>query len=273
MRTLAHLSDLHFGRVDPGLVGPLRDAVRALRPDVVVVSGDLTQRARRAQFAAARAFLSELPQPQIVVPGNHDVPLYDVARRFLAPMARFRRSIAADPAPWYRDGEIAVLGINSARSLTFKGGRINAEQVALVRERFGALPAGVTRVLVTHHPFALPPRTDADDRIGRAAMALDAFADCGVDVLLSGHLHRTHMGAGDETIAANGALSIHAGTATSTRGRGETNSYNAISITRGSVQVTPWAWDPDLQAFQPSSPRRFVRKDGRWGEVAPPPVA
>lgn len=271
MRTLAHLSDLHFGRVDAALVGPLRDAVHALQPDVVVVSGDLTQRARRAQFAAARAFLSQLPKPQIVVPGNHDVPLYDLARRFLAPLARFRRSITAEQAPWYRDGEIAVLGINSARSLTFKGGRINSEQVGLVRERFGMLPASVTRVLVTHHPFALPQDADADDRIGRAAMALDAFADCGVDILLSGHLHRTHMAAGDEAIATGSALSIHAGTATSTRGRGETNSYNAISIGHDRVQVTPWRWDGGKRAFVPMPSRQFVRSDGCWGEVAAAP--
>jgi 3',5'-cyclic AMP phosphodiesterase CpdA len=266
MRTLAHLSDLHFGRIDVALLDPLREAVRALRPDVVVVSGDLTQRARRAQFAAAHAFLAELPQPQIVVPGNHDVPLYDVARRFLAPLARFRRSIDADPAPWYRDGEIAVLGINSARSLTFKGGRINAEQVALVRERFAALPAGVTRVLVTHHPFDLPPGADSDDRIGRAAMALKAFADCGVDVLLSGHLHRTHMAAASEAMAVHGALSIHAGTATSTRGRGEANTFNAILIAPGRVQVTPWAWEPYRNAFVAAPSRRFLRGDARWSE-------
>jgi 3',5'-cyclic AMP phosphodiesterase CpdA len=267
MRTLAHLSDLHFGRIDATLLDPLRDAVRALRPDVVVVSGDLTQRARRAQFAAAHAFLAGLPRPQIVVPGNHDVPLYDVARRFLAPLARFRRSISADPAPWHRDGEIAVLGINSARSLTFKGGRINAEQVALVRERFAAVPASVTRVLVTHHPFDLPPGADADDRIGRAAMALRAFADCGVDVLLSGHLHRTHMAAASEAMAAHGALSIHAGTATSTRGRGEANTFNAISIAAGRVQVTPWTWEADRNAFVAAPSRHFLRDDGRWREA------
>jgi 3',5'-cyclic AMP phosphodiesterase CpdA len=266
MRTLAHLSDLHFGRVDAALLGPLREAVRAVRPDVVVVSGDLTQRARRGQFAAARAFLAGLPEPQIVVPGNHDVPLYDIARRFLAPLARFRRSITTDPAPWYRDGELAVLGINSARSLTFKGGRINARQVSLVRERFAALPPGTSRVLVTHHPFELPPGADDDDRIGRAPMALDAFAEIGVDILLSGHLHRTHMAAGSDAIAASGALSIHAGTATSTRGRGEANTFNAISIAPGHVEVVPWTWRPEQGAFVSIPARKFVRRDGRWGE-------
>ena len=265
MRTVVHLSDLHFGRVDPALLAPLRAAVRDLRPHVVVVSGDLTQRARRAQFAAERGFLEQLPAPRIVVPGNHDVPLYDVARRFLAPLARFRRYIEADPAPWYADDEIAVLGINSARSLTFKGGRINREQVALVAERFAAVPATVMRVLVTHHPFELPGTGEASDRIGRAAMALDAFAACGVDLLLSGHLHRTHL-AGMDAIGGHGALSVHAGTATSTRGRGEANSFNAFAIEPGCVAVSAWNWDAARKAFVAQAPRRFVRATHGWRE-------
>ena len=265
MRTIVHLSDLHFGRVDSALPAPLQRAVHALRPDVVVVSGDLTQRARRAQFAAARDFLAQLPSPRIVVPGNHDVPLYDVARRFLAPLARFRHYIEADPAPWFADEEIAVLGINSARSLTFKGGRINREQVALVRQRFASVPATVMRVLVTHHPFALPEHADASDRIGRAAMALDAFAECGVDILLSGHLHRIHM-AGAEAIGGHGALSLHAGTATSTRGRGEANSFNAIVIEPGRLRVDAWHWDAARAAFVLQPPRRFVRAAAGWHE-------
>lgn len=271
MRTLAHLSDLHFGRLDPALLAPLATAVRALQPDLVVVSGDLTQRARRAQFAAARAFLADLPQPRIVVPGNHDVPLYDVARRFLAPLARFRRYIEADPAPWYADGEVAVLGLNSARSLTFKGGRINHEQVALVRARFAAVPAGTTRILVTHHPFELPVDADPGDRIGRAAMALRAFADCGVDLLLSGHLHRTHMAPADGAVAAHAALSVHAGTASSTRGRGETNAFNAVTVAPDRVRVATWAWDPREQAFVASAPRAFRRTDGAWRESGAAP--
>lgn len=264
MRTLVHLSDLHFGRVDATLLEPLRKAVDALQPVVLVVSGDLTQRARRAQFVAARDFLATLPNPKIVVPGNHDVPLYDVARRFLAPLARYRRIITPNLAPWFEDGEVAILGINSARSSTFKGGRINAEQVALVEQRFRTLPEGVTRVLVTHHPFELPDGADDDDRIGRAAMALDAFADCGVDILLSGHLHRSHIAAGVEGIAAHRALSIHAGTATSTRGRGEANAFNAINIEAGRVRVTPWSWDSGRRAFVAGQERDFTRAGNAW---------
>ena len=151
MRTVVQISDLHFGRIDPRLPGPLADTIRRIAPDVVVVSGDLTQRARRAQFREAAEYLATLPKPQIVIPGNHDVPLYDVARRFLAPLTRFRRYIADEAFPTYIDDEIAVVGVNTARSLTFKGGRINARQAAEIQRRFDGLPERVTRIVVTHH--------------------------------------------------------------------------------------------------------------------------
>ncbi|HMB43540.1 MAG TPA: metallophosphoesterase, partial [Luteimonas sp.] len=160
MRTIAHLSDLHFGRTDPAVLTPLVDAIAAAQPDVVAVSGDLTQRARESQFIQAREFLDRLPSPQIVIPGNHDVPLYDVMRRFAAPLARFRRHVTSDLAPFYQDDEIAIAGVNTARSLTFKGGRINAGQVEAIAERFARLPPAVLRIVVTHHPFDLPEHVD-----------------------------------------------------------------------------------------------------------------
>src|SRR6266550_2681089 len=130
MRTLVHLSDLHFGRVDEQIIEPLISAVTEINPDLVAVSGDLTQRARSRQFRDARAFLNALPQPQIVVPGNHDVPLHNVFTRFLRPLDKYKRHITGDLHPTYVDDEIVVVGVNTARSLTIKGGRINADQVA-----------------------------------------------------------------------------------------------------------------------------------------------
>src|SRR6267143_7245922 len=108
MRTLVHLSDLHFGRVDERLIDPLISAVTEINPDLVAVSGDLTQRARSHQFREARAFLDALPQPQIVVPGNHDVPLHNLFTRFLQPLYKYRRYITNDLQPFFTDEEIAV---------------------------------------------------------------------------------------------------------------------------------------------------------------------
>ena len=116
MRTLVHLSDLHFGRVDHTLLAPLRTLVERIDPDVLVVSGDLTQRAKPEQFEEARAWLDTLPGPQIIVPGNHDISLYNVFRRFVKPLARYRRYITDDLDPFYLDDEIAVVGVNTAIS-------------------------------------------------------------------------------------------------------------------------------------------------------------
>lgn len=251
MRTVVHISDLHFGRVDSTLLAPLRDAITALKPDVLVISGDLTQRARRAQFRAAREFLATLPTPQIVVPGNHDVPLYDVLRRFLAPLTRFRRYISNDEMPEFRDAEIAVVGVNTARSLTFKGGRINVEQVKAVARRFEGLPENVTRIVVTHHPFDVPEGGDEGDVVGRAPMAMAELARVEADVFLSGHLHHTAVATSARRyhIAGFAALLIQAGTATSTRERDESNAFNVLRIGENDLQVQTWRWSPALSAF------------------------
>jgi predicted MPP superfamily phosphohydrolase len=135
MRTIVHLSDLHFGRVNPSLLDPLLTVVRDVAPDVVAISGDLTQRARSYQFQQARSFLDALPKPQIVVPGNHDIPLHNLFARFLEPLTKYKLYITDDLQPVYEDEEVAIVGVNTARSLTFKGGRINETQVSRLREK------------------------------------------------------------------------------------------------------------------------------------------
>ncbi|MBV9686902.1 MAG: metallophosphoesterase, partial [Alphaproteobacteria bacterium] len=142
MRTVAHLSDLHFGRHDETVAERLMADISEVQPDLVVVTGDLTQRARHRQFAAARAFLEKFSMPIIVVPGNHDVPLYDVLERFIGRLARYRRYICTELQPFYADDEIALLGLNTARSATFTDGRISYKQAAALKAVFAKVPAG-----------------------------------------------------------------------------------------------------------------------------------
>lgn len=274
MRTLVHLSDLHFGRIDEQLLGPLRDGLAAIAPQLVVISGDLTQRAHAQQFEQARRFLDTLPGPQLVVPGNHDVPLYNLFKRFVNPLKNYRRHISSDLEPFYVDEEIAVAGINTARSLTFKDGRINQEQIALLHERFSDLDDHITKIVVTHHPFDLPPHEGDDDLVWRAGQAMRAFADCGADILLSGHMHLSHAGdtAARYWLGGYAALGIHAGTATSTRGRGESNSFNAIFIEGGEVRLQTHVWQPESGSFQAQAPSTFVQQGRSWREVTAPDV-
>ena len=275
MRTLVHLSDLHFGRVDAALIEPLLAAVTTIGADLVVVSGDLTQRARSAEFRAARAFLDRLPAPLIVVPGNHDVPMYRVWERFLSPLGKYRRHITDDLEPAFVDAEIAVVGVNTARSLTFKNGRINPAQMAAIRSRFDAAGDAVTKVVVTHHPFDLPTtHSDEDDLVGRAGTAMQVFAQCGVDLLLAGHFHTGHAGATARRhpIAGYAALAVQAGTTTSTRGRGEVNSFNVLRVEPTQVVVEPWLWDVASGSFSAERKARFERDPrdpGRWVEAEP----
>jgi 3',5'-cyclic AMP phosphodiesterase CpdA len=266
MRTLVHLSDLHFGRVDATLLDPLRALIEGLAPDVVVVSGDLTQRAKSDQFEAAKAWLDTLPGPQIIVPGNHDISLYNVFRRFLQPLTRYRRYITDDLDPIFVDDEIAVLGVNTARSLTFKDGRVNKEQVAEIKRQLADLPAHVTRIIVTHHPFDLPKTYDDDDLVDRAPMAMQAFADCGVDLLLAGHLHTSHAGSTAERyqMSEYAALVVQAGTATSTRGRGEVNSFNVVRVEHERIEVDRYGWDEVGKQFSLMKTEPFLRRGSVW---------
>jgi 3',5'-cyclic AMP phosphodiesterase CpdA len=266
MRTLVHLSDLHFGRVDDALLAPLRELIERIAPDVVVVSGDLTQRAKSAEFEAARAYLDTLPGPQIIVPGNHDISLYNVFRRFLQPLARYKRYITDDLDPIHVDDQIAVLGINTARSLTFKDGRVNQEQIAKMREELAGLDPSITRVVVTHHPFDLPRNADDDDLVDRAPMAMAAFAECGVDLLLAGHLHVSHADSTAQRYPFReyAALVIQAGTATSTRGRGEVNSFNVIRVEPARVEVDRYGWDVRTSQFTLAKTESFTRSGGVW---------
>jgi 3',5'-cyclic AMP phosphodiesterase CpdA len=266
MRTLVHLSDLHFGKVDDELLAPLRSLIETIAPDVVVVSGDLTQRAKSVEFEAARAYLDSLPGPQIIVPGNHDISLYNVFRRFVQPLTRYKRHITDDLEPIHIDDEIAVLGINTARSLTFKDGRVNHEQLASMRAAFAGLDPAITRVVVTHHPFDLPCKQGDDDLVDRAPLAMQAFAEVGVDVLLAGHYHLSHAGntADRYQISDFAALVVQAGTATSTRGRGEVNSFNVIRIDGPRIEVDRYGWDILGKQFSRLQTETFMRSASVW---------
>ncbi len=268
MRTLVHLSDLHFGRTDRKVLEPLLATIAAIRPDVVVVSGDLTQRARAAEFRAARDFLARIEAPMIVVPGNHDVPLYRVWERFLSPLGKFKRYFGRDLTPSFVDAEIAVVGINTARSLTVKHGRINKEQMAAIHLLLDPIDEAVTKIVVTHHPFDLPDDPGDVRLVGRAREAMEVFARCGVDILLAGHFHTSRSGdtSARHEISGYSALVVQAGTATSTRGRGEENSFNVLRVTKDEAIVERRAWQPETAAFAVAGSERFVSEGSRWIE-------
>ena len=267
MARLLHLSDLHFGAHDDRLVEAVVQRVHAEKPDLVIISGDFTQRARTEQFKDACRVLERLRNAGhevLAVPGNHDVPLYDVLRRFLSPLTRYRRYIDDSLCPFHQLPTAAVLGINTARSFTFKDGKINSEQIDFIRRTFNRVDPGVPRILVTHHPlFALPTGDGVGDPIKNQDEVLGLIAEIGVDLLLAGHNHRaSHQDSADFVTKSTGALVIQAGTATSTRVRGEHQSFNRIVVKGEYVEVTLIGWH-DTE-FRDGDPARFTREDGRW---------
>lgn len=265
MRTLVHLSDLHFGKINPPILPPLTSFIAETAPDLVAISGDLTQRARTAEYIAARKFLDAIPFPQIVVPGNHDVPLHNLFSRFGRSLDRYRRYISAELQPFYCDGEIAVAGVNTARAFTWKDGRINRRQLAQLRKSLQDLPDDRTKIVVTHHPFDLP--AGAEGRVvGRSRLAIQTLADCRVDLLLAGHFHIADTGytARRYNIPGYSALIVSSGTSTSTRGRGQPNSLNVIRIVPPQVTIERHAWRPASGLFEPLSIEHFQRETSGW---------
>lgn len=267
MTRLIHLSDLHFGAHEPALVAAVERKIDEAEPDLVVISGDFTQRARTEQFQEACRFLERLRDAGhdvLAVPGNHDVPLYDVLRRFLSPLTRYRRYVDDTLCPLHEVPGATVLGINTARSFTFSDGRINEEQMAFIRDTFERADPDTMRIVVTHHPlFALPVDGDAARAAGRSDLALDAIADAGVEMLLAGHNHEASIhSARDLVTRAGPALVVQAGTATSVRLRGQGQSFNRIEVDAPNVTVVVETWNGT--EFTAEDAQRYSRRGDHW---------
>ena len=270
MKKIVHVSDIHFGKADDIVARELFETVSELSPDLMVVSGDLTQRARRGQFREARVFLDRFTMPKIIVPGNHDIPLYNVLDRFARPLKKYDEFFGEDHEPWFFDGELAVAGVNTARSLTIKGGRINEEQVERLRARLSEIDDSILKIVVSHHPFDLPEDFDNDDIVGRAKKFMPALANCGADLFLAGHLHvsaitnsarRYHLECG------RSALVIQAGTATSTRERGQENSFNLLEYARPMLTIKRYECSVPSQGFHLADDEQYIQSERGWSVV------
>ena len=166
MSKIIHISDLHFGKEDPEIARALLGDIQNLSPDIVVISGDLTQRARSGQYQRAADFLDQLKFPKLVVPGNHDIALFNLFYRFARPLRRFRKYFGDEMNPVWTNSDMVIVGINTARSLTWKGGRISIEQIELVKKNICNAPDDMLKVITVHHNLFPLPGTPSGERLG-----------------------------------------------------------------------------------------------------------
>lgn len=272
MRRIAQISDLHFGSHDPAIATELLQSLKIHRPDLVVLSGDFTQRALKSEFEEACRFLDAIPQPKLVVPGNHDLPLYNMIGRLRKPLKNFHRYITplGLEGGIFEDSDIAVLGLNTARRFPGKSGRVSHEQIDHIRSVFGQVPGHVFKALVTHHPLGYPAGEEPQRVAGRSGPVLEALAGLEVHLLLSGHGHRPISGAMKlETAEDRSILVLHAGTAISTRTRdGHGNSYNLVEIEGAEVSIGVMGW-AGAQGFCMRHKSNYRVQQGRWSRAHP----
>lgn len=267
MARIAHISDIHFGRIaHPDIVDVLVEDINQSDVDLVVASGDLTQRAFGHQFRAARAMLDRFHAPWLAVPGNHDVfPWWRTGSRLADPVRRFRRYITDDLNPRRPVGDAWVVGINSAHGWTVKGGKLTQQDCDAIRDGFAEAPVGAARVLVVHHHLSLLADLGPHDVTRGARRALEAAADARVDIVLCGHLHVSHVAHVDSWCSEKQhrrVIVASAGTATSSRGRGphkDSNFYNIVETSDATIRIIERRFDRDTAGFVCKADRTMDR--------------
>ena len=267
MPSLLHISDVHFGPPHlPEVAAGVLRLIEQRQPDVVVLSGDLTQRARPEQFQQARRFVDRIPMPVVVVPGNHDVPLYRVWERIFNPFGAYRKHFSPELEPTFHNERMMIVGINTAHGWTIKDGRMPLSRLLDVARLFRQVPESVFKVVVAHHHLIPPPNFGTQRVLSNAYEAIDLFASAGVDLILSGHLHQAYIGSSEEFYPQGRppVVILHSGTTTSNRGRAgerERNTCNWIRFDEHRMQVSHLRWHPELERFAEHSRHWYPRQE------------
>lgn len=245
MRRIIHLSDLHFDHVDPALVAAFPQLIRDLNPHLLIISGDLTQRARTYQFREARAFLDQLPYRQLIVPGNHDIPLYNIWARIFTPYQNFQKYITPDLEPLFTDEEILVQGLNTICPYKIQAGKVKTKQKEKVLGIFKNSPPSLVKILVAHHP-------------------LNELSHLSPDILMTGHAHTSIIQT--QTFQGFSFINLSCGTSTSTRQRGESNSFHFLQVESESkkIEIHAYYWDVKSSRFAIENKSNFRKGPEGW---------
>lgn len=263
MTRLVHLTDLHFGLHRTELVRPLQDAVLSVAPDVVVVSGDLTQRALAGQFDQAMAFLRDLGLPFMVIPGNHDLPVFNPLMRVFNGFGPYGARASADLTPVMQIGRLRLFGMNTAHPFKWRGGVARSADVDRICRALQDGPPDAISIAVCHHPLEEPPgfeRGETED----AAMAMSRFAAAGLRVTLSGHLHHWSTGLGISGQAGRPVFQMQTGTALCARERERDHGFAVLAFDDNDLSVTPWIVRESFLTFAPRPALAYAYREGLW---------
>jgi 3',5'-cyclic AMP phosphodiesterase CpdA len=262
MTSILHISDTHFGTEQNAVVEALLRHVRQQPADLLVLSGDITQRAKPGQFVAAKRFVENIQAlgvpARLVIPGNHDLPLYNLAVRFLCPYRRYSRAFGRELEPVFENGELLMIGLNTTHPRRRKDGAVTPAQVAAVVERLRRCDASKVRVVVAHQPFGAMVASDERNLQHGAQEALLPWAEAGLDMVMGGHIHLPYvLPLSEQYRLKRNVWIVQAGTALSSRLRGDApNSFNRIITTSGphkQVRVERWDYQAQLDEFQLAS--------------------
>lgn len=264
---LMHISDVHAGPpFNMELAEQVIREANELKPDLMVVSGDFVQRADFInQWQTAVAFLNMLPQPRLVVPGNHDVPLYNPFNRLFRSLNRYKKYISPNLNPVFELPGLAVVGGNTAHGLTIDGGYLNDEQIVTLEQTFGRFPSDTCKIAVLHHHVVNPPGSQDRRMISNAKAAVDLLDRCGVELLLCGHIHVSYVGTTLDVRPdmSKGTIICQSGTTTSRRGKGREhgkNSYNLIEIEDEVIRIGQHMFMEDAKRFVSVAEHIFPRR-------------
>lgn len=256
MSLVLQISDPHFGTVQAPVAAALAALAREKRPDALILSGDITQRATRRQFAAARRYVDGLAIPRVLtLPGNHDIPLLNLWARLFNPYGRYRQAFGDDLEPELSSPEYLIIGVNTTRAARHKDGEVSAAQIERVASRLGRAEAAQLRIVVTHQPTHVVRARDAHNLLHGHEAAVRAWVRAGADLLLGGHIHLPYVSALHEHDAElpRRAWCVQAGTALSSRIRREApNSVHLIRIGSGPpsrCQIERWDYDAASTCF------------------------
>ncbi len=267
MQKIVHISDIHFGRENKQTIQPIIRKINQLKPDLIIISGDLTQDGTPKQFKKARHFIKKLKFKKFVIPGNHDMPFLNVLTRFLIRFARYRKYISPNPEPSYQNSRLIVTGINTARPLFFKQGRISLHRIKQIAESFIINQDDRIKIIVSHHPLFLPKYFPKHDLVYRWKKALRVLDNCEIDLYLSGHHHSSSAVSAfkpKDTQSHYKAIAVQAGTAISKRTRKEQNSFNYLEIDQKHIRIDILRWSASTFHFSRQKSYKFKKTAAGW---------